>query len=105
MRDVRESIPSLLNAPSGPKQRDWGKPPNAPSASGKQHGLGKGSQSYGKSSGFVRAEDANAGKDDVRGDKAVIKTDEELETERKEQRRQEEELSFKDVCRSTSSIL
>ncbi len=89
----------MLNAPSGPKQRDWGRPPNAPSAPGKQHSLSKSSQSYGKPPGFVKAEDANGGKDDVRGDKAVTKTDEELETERKEQRRQEEELSFKDVCR------
>lgn len=98
MRDVRESIPSLVNAPSGPKQRDWGKPPSAPSASGKTQGLGKGSQGYGKPVGFVKAEDANAAKDPVRGDKLVTKTDEELEAERKEQRRQEEEVSFKDVC-------
>ena len=96
MRDVRESIPSLLNAPSGPKQRDWGKPQNSPSTPSK--GYGKGSQGYGKSVGFVKAEDAPGGKEHSRDDRAVTKTDEELEAERKEQRRQEEELSFKDVC-------
>ncbi len=40
MRDVRESIPSLLNAPSGPKQRDWGKPQNPPSTPAKGYGKG-----------------------------------------------------------------
>ena len=28
MRDVRDSIPSIIGAPSGPKAREWGKPQN-----------------------------------------------------------------------------
>jgi hypothetical protein len=99
MRDVRESIPSLMNAPSGPKQREWGKPQNTPSTPGtKHHGFGKGPQGYNK--GFVKG-DSPGSKESLRDDKmAVIKTDEELEAEKKEQRRQEEELSFKDVRHS-----
>jgi hypothetical protein len=98
MRDVRDSIPTLLNAPSGPKQREWGKPQNTPPSQGTKHqGFGKGSQGYNKPPGFVKSEDSPAGKE-PRDDKAsVAKTDEDLEAERKEQRRQEEELSFKDV--------
>lgn len=96
MRDVRDSIPTLLNAPSGPKQRDWGKPQHASSTPGTKNQ--KGSQGHNKTPGFVKAEDSPGGKDLVKDDKvAVAKTDEELETERKEQRRREEELSFKDV--------
>lgn len=96
-RDVRDSMPSM-GAPSGPKPREWGKPldrrDSDPSV-GK--GFGKGAQGYSKPVGFVKADDVNAGKDPLREDKIVAKTDEELESERKEQRSQEEELSFKDV--------
>ena len=96
-RDVRDSMPSM-GAPSGPKPREWGKPldrrDSDPSV-GK--GFGKGAQGYSKPVGFVKADDVNAGKDPLREDKTVAKTDEELESERKEQRSQEEELSFKDV--------
>ncbi|KAK2465280.1 hypothetical protein APHAL10511_002634 [Amanita phalloides] len=89
MRDVRESIPLL--APSGPK-REWGKsqsqqtlPPS------KSQATGKGSQGFSKPPGFVKAENDGTGKSSE-----MIKTDEELETERKEARRRDEENSFRD---------
>ena len=98
MRDVRESIPTLLNAPSGPKQRDWGKPQNAPSTPNKSQGSGKVTQGHNKPPGFVRGGDSPSGKESAKDDRAgAIKTDDELEAERKEQRKQEEEASFKDV--------
>lgn len=99
LRDVRESIPNIGGAPSGPKQREWGKPQaHDGSSGGRQQGFGKGAQGYSKPVGFVKAEDGRAGKDPLGHDEdAPKKTDEELEEERKEQRRQEEELSYKDV--------
>jgi RNA-binding protein 25 len=100
MRDVRESIPTLLNAPSGPKQREWGKPQNASSTPGPKQGFGKGPQGYNKPLGFVKSEDTTGNKEPSKDDEAATRTDEELEAERKEQRRQEEELSFKDVRHS-----
>jgi RNA-binding protein 25 len=112
MRDVRESIPSVVGAPSGPKVREWGKPQNTlqrsrespqPPARGPtgQQGYGKGAQGYSKPVGFVKAEDnkaATGGLDDGRqlAGKST-KTDEELEAERKENRRRDEEVSFRDV--------
>jgi len=101
MRDVRESMPSITGAPSGPKLREWGKPQNRQEdpAAPKAQGFGKGAQGYSKPVGFVRAEDGSAGRDPLSNDRERPgKTDEELEAERKEMRRQEEELSFKDVC-------
>ena len=98
MRDVRESIPTLLNAPSGPKQRDWGKPQNTSSTPNKSQGFGKGTQGYHKPTGFVKGEDSPIGKESARDDRVgAIKTDDELEAERKEQRKKEDEASFKDV--------
>lgn len=98
MRDVRDSIPTLLNAPSGPKQREWGKPQNTSSSQGTKHqGYGKGPQGYNKPPGFVKSEDSPGSKEPKDDKASVAKTDEDLEAERKEQRRQEEELSFKDV--------
>lgn len=97
MRDVRQSIPSLTGAPSGPKVREWGKPQGSQD-SPKAEGFGKGAQGYNKPVGFVKAEDAKAGRDPLGYDTdKATKTDEELEAERKEQRRLEEELSYKDV--------
>ncbi|KAF9525525.1 hypothetical protein CPB83DRAFT_909129 [Crepidotus variabilis] len=99
MRDVRDNIPNLLGAPSGPKQREWGRPsggrtdsapPNQP------QGFGRGPQGYHRPVGFVKADDAAAGKDPLKDENGIPQTDEELEAEKKEQRRQEEELSFKD---------
>ena len=101
MRDVRESMPSITGAPSGPKLREWGKPQNRQEdpAAPKAQGFGKGTQGYSKPVGFVKAEDGSAGRDPLGHDhrESTGKTDEELEAERKEMRRQEEELSFKDV--------
>lgn len=90
MRDVRESIPLL--APSGPK-REWGKSQSQQAApSSKTQASGKGSQGYNKSAGFVKAESDGTGKPSE-----FMKTDEELEAERKEARRRDEENSFRDV--------
>ncbi|PPQ65885.1 hypothetical protein CVT26_000905 [Gymnopilus dilepis] len=95
MRDVRQSIPNL-SAPSGPKSREWGKPQGGHD-SPKAEGFGKGPQGYGKPVGFVKAEDSKAGRDPLSVDPdKTNKTDEELEADRKEQRRQEEELSYRD---------
>ena len=100
MRDVRESIPSVVGAPSGPKAREWGKPQNrqtSPQVPSKA--FGKGQQGYNKPVGFVKADDGNVGRDSVSEERQMQpRTDEELETEKKELRRQEEEISFKDVC-------
>ncbi|KAF8955267.1 hypothetical protein BDZ97DRAFT_1927007 [Flammula alnicola] len=100
MRDVRDNMPSVSGAPSGPKVREWGKPQarqESPTATSKPQGFGKGAQGYSKPVGFVKAEDGNAGRGPLgqEGENSG-KTDEELEAERKEQRRQEEELSYKD---------
>ncbi|KAF9464207.1 hypothetical protein BDZ94DRAFT_1162632 [Collybia nuda] len=105
LRDVRESIP-IAGAPSGPKVREWGKPQQQPSqqSSGSlqppaQQGFGKGAQGYTKPVGFVKADDGRAGPYDGGGRQAPgkpTKTDEELEAERKENRRKEEEISFRD---------
>ena len=99
LRDVQAAVPTILNMPSGPKQREWGKPaaqsqpsPQTPTARGAP---------YAKAPGFVKA-------GDDRGSTPVVdelsnlasrsaKTDEELEAERKEARRRDEENSFKDV--------
>lgn len=87
MRDVQASIPTLL--PSGPKSREWGKPQSPSSANPK--GFSKGPQNYGKGSGFVK------GEEEAQTPKGpVAKTDEELEADRKEARRRDEENSFKD---------
>ena len=90
MRDVRESIPLL--APSGPK-REWGKSQSQQATpSSKTQASGKGSQGYNKSGGFVKAENDGTGRPSE-----FMKTDEELEAERKEARRRDEENSFRDV--------
>jgi len=112
MKDVRDSIPSITGAPSGPKAREWGKPQSTPQrsrespqpsgrGSSNQAGYGKGAQGYSKPVGFVKAEDnkvATGGLEDGRhlAGKST-KTDEELEAERKENRRRDEEVSFRDV--------
>ncbi|RDB14876.1 hypothetical protein Hypma_016278 [Hypsizygus marmoreus] len=104
-RDARESI-VMPGAPSGPKVREWGKPQQQPlaqqapsSSQPKQQGFGKGAQGYSKPVGFVKAEDGGAGVYDGGGRQAAgkpTKTDEELEEERKEGRRRDEEVSFRD---------
>lgn len=108
-RDARESVP-VLGAPSGPKVREWGKPqqpqaqPQQTSSSSqfnRQQGYGKGAQGYSKPVGFVKAEETGSvdGGPRPMGGKPN-KTDEELEEERKETRRRDEEVSFKDVSKS-----
>lgn len=101
VREVRESIPNLLSTtPSGPK-RDWGKPQTQqPSQSipGKgQHPQGKGPQGYGKPVSFVKAEDPGAATGVLEERGQGPKTDEEMERDRKDARRRDEEVSFKDV--------
>lgn len=102
-------IPAAGGAPSGPKQREWGKPQQqqqgnsgqSPEQGRQQHqgqgqgqGFGKGAQGYSKPVGFVKAEDGGE-----RGSLAsrITKTDEELEAERREARRRDEENSYRDV--------
>ena len=98
LRDVREAVPYILNAPSGPK-REWGKPQGqgAPQTSAKgPQGYGKGAQGYSKPVGFVKEGETTSTNQDDKINKT--KTDEELEAERKEARRRDEENSFRDVC-------
>lgn len=98
LRDVREAVPYILNAPSGPK-REWGKPQGqgAPPAAGKgPQGYGKGAQGYSKPVGFVKEGETAAPRQEE-GSGSRTKTDEELENERKEQRRRDEENSYRDV--------
>lgn len=93
-REARASIPVLAPTtatapPAGPKVREWGRSQQSPPARG---AVGSGPQGYDKPVGFVRGgedERALAGKSQ--------KTDEELEAERKEARRRDEENSFRDV--------
>ncbi|EKM49796.1 uncharacterized protein PHACADRAFT_265493 [Phanerochaete carnosa HHB-10118-sp] len=93
LRDVQAAVPTILNMPSGPKQREWGKPGPSPSPQATK------STSYGKPPGFVKAgedrETPSSGETEAAVSRSV-KTDEELEAERKEARRRDEENSFKD---------
>jgi len=91
LRDVQASIPALIPTllPQGPKAREWGKGQAAQGQPGGKAGS-KGPQ------GFVKGGDENASASPVSAG-PVAKTDEELEAERKEARRREEENSFKDV--------
>ncbi|KAI0754494.1 hypothetical protein C8Q80DRAFT_1094588 [Daedaleopsis nitida] len=98
MRDVREAMPNVLAAPSGPKPREWGKPqptpqPEPPSAS---KGFGKGAQGYSKPVGFVKAEEGSRTPMERQSSARPGKTDEELEQERREARRRDEENSYRD---------
>ncbi len=99
MRDVREALPNVLAAPSGPKTREWGKPQQAPPDSASaSRGFGKGAQGYSKPVGFVKAEDGSRTPASERQSSVRPgKTDEELEQERREARRRDEENSYKDV--------
>lgn len=96
MRDM-PSVPAISTSgvPSGPKQREWGKPQGnqASQQSPTQQGFGRGAQGYSKPVGFVKEGEKENGSLASR----IQKTDEELEEERKEQRRKDEENSFRDV--------
>lgn len=108
MRDVQQAMPIIAGAPSGPKQREWGKPQFTGSGGGgpggndagspQGQGFGKGAQGYSKPVGFVKAgtENKTSGSDS-RAPGKTVQTDEELEAERREARRQDEEASFRDV--------
>jgi RNA-binding protein 25 len=88
---------SVIGAPSGPKAREWGKQ-QQPQAT-PERGHGKAPQGYSKPVGFVRAENEGAASgsfDDERMGKKA-KTDEELEADRKEARKRDEDISFRDV--------
>jgi RNA-binding protein 25 len=103
LRDVQAAVPTILNMPSGPKQREWGKPGGAAQSSPT---AGRG-PSYGKTPGFVRAGDDRgtpAADDRESSVSRSVKTDEELEAERKEARRRDEENSFKDVRSSQLAV-
>ncbi|KZS93809.1 hypothetical protein SISNIDRAFT_454255 [Sistotremastrum niveocremeum HHB9708] len=90
------------NAPSGPKERVWGRPsPSTASPQGRQQPFGSGAQGYNKPVGFVRSEEGGDGHmNGHNGDRATStrpqKTDLEMENERKEIRRRTEEQSFRD---------
>ncbi|KIM74831.1 hypothetical protein PILCRDRAFT_99100 [Piloderma croceum F 1598] len=111
MRDnIRDNPPLVPNAPSGPKVREWGKSQGQPQAASPQQsgrgsigapqGYGKGVQGYSKPVGFVKAEDGGAATGAIGDERQLAgkttKTDEELEAERKEGRRREEDDSFRD---------
>jgi hypothetical protein len=83
--------------PSGPKERVWGRSTSSGQGGSQQspqqvpsQSWGRGSQNYQRAPNFVQGEDA------FPGEKVVEKTDEELERERKDARRREEDNSFRD---------
>ena len=101
MRDVRDQMPNVLAAPSGPKVREWGKPQaqsQPPESPGGAKGFGKGAQGYSKPVGFVKADEGSrTPTSDRQTSVRPGKTDEELEEDRREARRRDEENSYKDV--------
>ncbi|KAJ3556756.1 hypothetical protein NM688_g1840 [Phlebia brevispora] len=107
MRDVQAAVPSILQqAPQGPKQREWGKPQlgSPPPPAKGPSAFRTGPQSYSKAPGFVKAEEGRASTpgDDRGASVKPAKTDEELEQERKEARKRDEENSFRDVSTRVS---
>ncbi|KAI9454063.1 hypothetical protein BJY52DRAFT_1286106 [Lactarius psammicola] len=97
LRDVRAAVPNLSAqaSPSGPKVREWGKAQGTadsrePAALGTDP-----QQGFSKPVGFVKA--GSRERDDERQVPGkTAKTDEELEQDRKEARRRDEENSFRD---------
>ncbi|KAH9972012.1 hypothetical protein BGW80DRAFT_1173869 [Lactifluus volemus] len=96
LRDVRAAVPNLSAqaSPSGPKVREWGKAQG--SAETREPALGQDpQQGFSKPVGFVKA--GSRERDDERQlPGKTAKTDEELEHDRKEARRRDEENSFRD---------
>ncbi|KAJ7186687.1 hypothetical protein C8R46DRAFT_1057724 [Mycena filopes] len=88
MRELQQQ--QQPSVPSGPKMREWGRPKEEPPRDRDQPpregGMGKGAQGYNKPVDFVRERES----------KRPTQTDEELEAERKEGRRRDEEVSFRD---------
>ncbi|THH06144.1 hypothetical protein EW145_g4289 [Phellinidium pouzarii] len=90
-REKMKEVPAPSSAPSGPKQREWGRPQGAPH-SPPQQGYGRGAQGYSKPVGFVKEGGGESGSLASR----IQKTDEELEDDRRDARRRDEENSFRD---------
>lgn len=88
----------MATVPSGPK---WGKPqsqqPSQSTPGMGQQTQGKGPQSYSKPVGFVKAEDRGAATGVLDERSKGPKTGEEMERDRKDARRHDEEVSFKGV--------
>ncbi|KAH8104938.1 hypothetical protein DFH11DRAFT_1646152 [Phellopilus nigrolimitatus] len=89
MKDLQVPMPNVT--PAGPKQREWGKPQTS-SQSPPRQGYGKGAQGYSKPVGFVKEGGSEGGNLASR----IQKSDEEIEEERKDARRKDEESSFRD---------
>ena len=83
------------SAPSGPKMREWGKPQQQQQ---QQQAFGQGPQGYHKPPGFVKS-----GGEERKTSAKQTRTDEEIEQERQESRKRDEEVSFRDVCAITFS--
>lgn len=87
------------NAPSGPKERVWGRAQGQQQQSPQrqQGGYGQGAQGYNKPVGFVPSQG------DMPGETG--KTDEQREQDRKDARARDENESFRDVSSSKSGRL
>ena len=87
----------MQGSPSGPKVREWGKAQGVAEPRGSAPLGHDPQQGFSKPVGFVKA--GSRERDDERQlPGKAAKTDEELEQERKEARRRDEENSFRDVC-------
>lgn len=76
------------NAPSGPKERTWGRAQGQQQTSPRQGGFGQGAQGYNKAVGFVPQSETPG---------ETGKTDEQREQDRKDARARDENESFRDV--------
>jgi hypothetical protein len=95
MRELQQQSTVMPSTPSGPKMREWGRPKEEPQqGQGQGQGMGKGAQGYGKPVDFVREREQNR---EPKRAQVQTQTDEELEADRKEGRRRDEEVSFRDV--------
>ncbi|KAJ7139400.1 hypothetical protein C8R44DRAFT_605082 [Mycena epipterygia] len=88
MRELQQQ--QQPGVPSGPKMREWGRPKEEQQQPSQDQGMGKGAQGYNKPVDFVREQR------EPKRPHAQTQTDEELEAERKEGRRRDEEVSFRD---------
>lgn len=88
-REKEMPLSAGSTAPGGPKRREWGKAQEALSPVQQQQGFGRGAQGYNKPVGFVKEERMEEGRKPM--------SDFEMEEERKEARRKDEEMSFRDV--------
>ena len=87
----------MQGSPSGPKVREWGKAQGAAETRGSAPLGHDPQQGFSKPVGFVKA--GSRERDDERQVPGkAAKTDDELEQERKDARRRDEENSFRDVC-------